>query len=75
MYPAMTFFASFPEVSPTGNCDADGVQRSHSYHQVPQGNPPSALVQANFAPDAYGRLLALQRHLHRAVLHFRFCVG
>ena len=53
-------------------------QRVHSplpHQQVPTGDPRAALVPACSPPDGHGRLPALLRHLHRALLHLGQCVG
>lgn len=43
--------------------------------QVPEGGATAAVVPHDGAADADGRVPALQRHLHRAVLHLRQRLG
>lgn len=54
---------------------AGGVQCTGADDQVPARDSAAALVPEGVPSDAHGRLPALLRHLHRALLHLRQRLG
>mmetsp|Transcript_13792 Transcript_13792/g.34466 ORF Transcript_13792/g.34466 Transcript_13792/m.34466 type:complete len:246 (+) Transcript_13792:950-1687(+) len=58
-----------------GQKQQDGILRARSHDKVPARRPAASVVQVDDPADVHGRLLAIQRDLHRAVLHLRVGVG